>query len=209
MNFFLWSCLRISLFPSSVLKYSFIGYSGLGWQLHTVKAWNILFHAFQGFRVSVERFHCILTFTFVIELVFCVTTFNILCLHFWHMNYNVAWGVCSLALSVCAGYSLFLSLDVPWLLLSVELCSEISADKSYQPTRECILTETSSGAGLWEHSLWVVAVPAMSTCDAAALTLHLDASQKLQPCVHYWAQLPLCTAVLGAFFHTVGPWWGS
>lgn len=87
---FLWSCLGISLFPSSILKYSFIGYSSLGLQLHTFKVWNILFHAFQGFRVSVERSHCILAFTFANELVFSVTTFNILCLYFWHMNYNVA-----------------------------------------------------------------------------------------------------------------------
>jgi hypothetical protein len=42
------------------LKDSLAGYSILGWQLVSLKAWVTLLHAFLAFRVYVERYEMIL-----------------------------------------------------------------------------------------------------------------------------------------------------
>lgn len=135
---------------------------------------------------------------------FSVTTFNILCLYFWHMNYNVAWGVCSPAMSICAGI-VTVSLDVPWLLLSAGLFSEISVTNQVSPPENAFWGRAAQVQGSGSPALWVVAVPAVGTCDAAARTLHSGRIPTASALCSLLGSFPPCTVMLVAFSTMWGP----
>lgn len=203
---FLWSCLRISLFPSSILKYSCIGYSSLGWQLLSrPEIYCFMLSRALGFllRGLIVSLHLPLqmNWCFLLQLlIFFVCTFGIWTI-MWHGEFVPR--PCLFVL----GYSPF-----PWMFPGCCYPPDYAVRFQWQirSAHQRMLSE-----GGQPRCRTLGALPVSSGCPCRGYLWHCSARppQRTHPksfsTVFIIGQFPPVYCYIGSFFHNVGPWWES